>query len=486
MELSSLLQSSLAIGSEIVLIITATLLAVLAPLIKRNRNEWCFSIALAGTVVAMAIHVVRFDGVTGTAFAGALTLDLFSDYFSFLFLLGALLVVCLSRDYVPRTGLRPGEYYALILFATSATMLISSAAELMSLFVGFEVMSVCAYILTGLNRRSVTSSEAGLKYLVLGGLSSAILLYGISFLYGATGTVYLADIAAGFTPADPLYAAGAALVLVGFVFKLGAFPFHQWVPDVYEGAPVSVTAFMSVAVKAAAFAILIRVLYTAAPVLESHWTPLLWGVSLATMLIGNFAALAQRSVKRMLAYSSIAHAGYTLIGVVAAQYDKTLGLGSVLYYMFAYTVMNLGAFGVLVYLSREDGECETLDQLSGLWQRKPFAAVVLAVFMFSLIGVPPTLGFFAKYRVFLAGVDAGFHWLVVIGILSSIVSAYYYLRVLVYAFMRKPEWVYPKRGGTVPAAVLALLCVGTVSLGVFDPNGWRFAMDAVRVLLAGP
>ena len=485
MELSSLLQSSLAISSEIVLILTATVLAVLAPLIKRNRYDWCFAIALAGTLGAMALHLSGFNAPAVSAFAGALTLDLFSDYFSFVFLLGALLVVCLSRDYVPRTGLRPGEYYALILFATSATMLISSAAELMSLFVGFEVMSVCAYLLTGLNRRSVPSSEAGLKYLILGGLSSAILLYGISFLYGATGTIYLAEIASGFTPADPLFAAGTALVLVGFVFKLGAFPFHQWVPDVYEGAPVSVTAFMSVAIKAAAFAVLIRVLYTAAPLLESHWVPLLWGVSLTTMLIGNFAALAQRSVKRMLAYSSIAHAGYALIGVVAASYDKTLGLGSVLYYMFAYTVMNVGAFGVLVYLSREDGECEMLDHLSGLWRRKPFAAVVLAAFMFSLIGVPPTVGFFAKYRVFLAGVEAGFQWLVVIGILSSIVSAYYYLRVLVYAFMRKPEWMYPKRDGALPAAVLALLCVGTVTLGVFDPRGWHYAMDAVRVLLAG-
>jgi NADH-quinone oxidoreductase subunit N len=281
---------------------------------------------------------------------------------------------------------------------------------------------------------------------------------------------------------NPLYVAGAALVLIGFIFKIGAFPLHQWVPDVYEGAPMSVTAFMSVGVKAAAFAILLRVLFEGFNQLQVSIMPVLWVVAIFTIIVGNVAAIAQKSIKRMLAYSSIAHAGYALIGVVAAYGGQTLAVSSVIYYLFAYTFMNLGAFGVLTYLSRDGKECETFDDIAGLWGRKPFVALALGIFMFSLAGIPPTIGFFAKYRVFLSAVQAEFYWLAVIGILGSVVSAYYYLRVLVYAFMKEGTSPFPsfKLASSIALIVLA---VGTVLLGIFPFDSWELALKAAGSVL---
>jgi NADH-quinone oxidoreductase subunit N len=374
------------------------------------------------------------------------------------------------------------EFYALILFSTSGMMILSSAREFMSLFLGFEIMSISVYILSAFNRKSERSTEAGIKYLVLGGFSSAILLYGIALLYGASGSIYLDHIMKSFDLGNPLYVAGAALVLIGFIFKIGAFPLHQWVPDVYEGAPMSVTAFMSVGVKAAAFAILLRVLFEGFNQLQVSIMPVLWVVAIFTIIVGNVAAIAQKSIKRMLAYSSIAHAGYALIGVVAAYGGQTLAVSSVIYYLFAYTFMNLGAFGVLTYLSRDGKECETFDDIAGLWGRKPFVALALGIFMFSLAGIPPTIGFFAKYRVFLSAVQAEFYWLAVIGILGSVVSAYYYLRVLVYAFMKEGTSPFPsfKLASSIALIVLA---VGTVLLGIFPFDSWELALKAAGSVL---
>jgi NADH-quinone oxidoreductase subunit N len=337
-------------------------------------------------------------------------------------------------------------------------------------------------VLSGFNRRSVRSAEAGIKYLVLGGFSSAILLYGIALIYGASGTIFLDEIAAKFNASNPLYLAGTALILTGFIFKIGAFPLHQWVPDIYEGAPVTVTGFMSVGVKAAAFAILLRVLFEGFSGIEANWMQVLWVVSAFTMTIGNLAAIVQTSIKRMLAYSSIAHAGYALVGVVASYGGKELGLSSVMYYLFAYMVMNLGAFGVLAYLSKDGKECETFDDISGLWQRKPLMAIALGIFMFSLAGIPPTIGFFAKYRVFLSAVKAEFYWLAIIGILNSVISAYYYLRVLVYAYMKEESVVFPLFK-PVSAAALAILTIGTLLLGILPLYSWDLAIKAADSFL---
>jgi NADH-quinone oxidoreductase subunit N len=481
MDLSEVFRSTLLIGPEIALIITGIIVMVIDPLIKGERKRNLFWIALVGLAVGFVLNLERFHNET-SAFSGALALDGFAAYFNLIFIIGAFLAIVLSKDYIENMNLKIGEYYALILFSTSGMMILGSAKEFMTLFLGFEIMSVSVYVLSGFNRRSVRSAEAGIKYLVLGGFSSAILLYGIALIYGASGTIFLDEIAAKFNASNPLYLAGTALILTGFIFKIGAFPLHQWVPDIYEGAPVTVTGFMSVGVKAAAFAILLRVLFEGFSGIEANWMQVLWVVSAFTMTIGNLAAIVQTSIKRMLAYSSIAHAGYALVGVVASYGGKELGLSSVMYYLFAYMVMNLGAFGVLAYLSKDGKECETFDDISGLWQRKPLMAIALGIFMFSLAGIPPTIGFFAKYRVFLSAVKAEFYWLAIIGILNSVISAYYYLRVLVYAYMKEESVVFPLFK-PVSAVALAILTIGTLLLGILPLYSWDLAIKAADSFL---
>ncbi|MCH7517580.1 MAG: NADH-quinone oxidoreductase subunit N [Candidatus Dadabacteria bacterium] len=483
MDLSEVFKSTLLIGPEISLIIAGLILIVLDPILKGSAKKNLYVLALLGLAVGFILNLKRF-GVAETAFSGALSLDQFAAYFNIIFLLGAFLSVIISRDYLSNTNKYSNEFFALILFSTSGMMILSSAKEFMSLFLGFEIMSISVYILSAFNRKSARSTEAGIKYLILGGFSSAILLYGIALLYGASGSVYLDEILRNFDPANPLFLAGSALVLVGFIFKIGAFPLHQWVPDVYEGAPMPVTAFMSVGVKAAAFAILLRVIFEGFSEIQISIMSVLWIVAVFTMVVGNIAAIAQKSIKRMLAYSSIAHAGYALVGVVAAYGGDKLAVSSVIYYLFAYMFMNLGAFGVLAYLSRDGKECETFDDISGLWRKRPYIALALGVFMFSLAGIPPTLGFFAKYRLFLSAVQADFYWLAVIGILSSVVSAYYYLRVLVYAYMKEETTTFPSFK-FASSVVLIVLCIGTLVLGVFPFGSWNLALEAAgSVLLA--
>ncbi len=483
MDLSEVFKSTLLIGPEISLIIAGLILIVLDPILKGSAKKNLYVLALLGLAIGFILNLKRF-GVAETAFSGALSLDQFAAYFNIIFLLGAFLSVIISRDYLSNTNKYSNEFFALILFSTSGMMILSSAKEFMSLFLGFEIMSISVYILAAFNRKSARSTEAGIKYLILGGFSSAILLYGIALLYGASGSVYLDEIVSKFDPTNPLFLAGSALVLVGFIFKIGAFPLHQWVPDVYEGAPMPVTAFMSVGVKAAAFAILLRVIFEGFSEIQISIMPVLWIVAVFTMIVGNIAAIAQKSIKRMLAYSSIAHAGYALVGVVAAYGGDKLAVSSVIYYLFAYMFMNLGAFGVLAYLSRDGKECETFDDILGLWRKRPYLALALGVFMFSLAGIPPTLGFFAKYRLFLSAVQADFYWLAVIGILSSVVSAYYYLRVLVYAYMKEETTTFPSFK-FASSVVLIVLCIGTLVLGVFPFGSWNLALEAAgSVLLA--
>jgi NADH-quinone oxidoreductase subunit N len=481
MDLSEIFKSTLLIGPEITLIITGMILIVIDPLIIRDKKKELFWIALVGIIIAFILNLNRLDN-SSLAFSGALSIDVFSGYFNIIFLISCFIAIGLSREYISNMGLRPNEFYSLVLFSTSGMMILSSSNEFMSFFLGFEIMSISVYILSGFNRRSVLSSEAGMKYLVLGGFSSAILLYGIALLYGASGTISLDLIALRFDISNPLYLVGSALILAGIIFKIGAFPLHQWVPDIYEGAPMTVTGFMSVAVKAAAFAFLLRILFVANYQIEGDWTHVLWIVSAFTMTIGNLAAIAQNSIKRMLAYSSIAHAGYALIGVVANLGGKSTGLGSVLYYLFAYSFMNLGAFGVLAYLSKDGKECETFEDISGLWQRKPLIAIAFGIFMFSLAGVPPTIGFFAKYRVFLSAIRADFYWLAIIGILNSVISAYYYLRVLVFAYMREERIEFPSLK-PFSALALTILTIVTLLLGVFPLESWNLALKAAGPLL---
>jgi len=384
--------------------------------------------------------------------------------------------VLISPGYLNKRGLHHGEYYALILAATTGMMFLAGAANLMVIFLAIELLSIALYILSGFSRDEERSQEAALKYLLLGGFASGFLLYGMALIYGETGHTQLTQIGAALQHAaeidrrtDPLLLVGVVLLFVGYAFKVSAAPFHAWTPDVYQGAPTSVTTFMSVATKVAAFASLIRVFtFTLVPA-YTHWQGLLIFVAIVSMVVGNLAALTQRSVKRMLAYSGIAQAGYILIGVAVGGSDP-LGTVGALFFLAAYAVTNLGAFAVITVMAGRGEDLDRYENLRGLWFRRPYVAAAMALFLFSLAGFPPTVGFFAKFLVFKAAIESGQTSLALWGVVTSAVSVFYYLGVI--ALMRRHpregEEPYPWSptsfaGGTA----LALSTLGTLLLGVF-------------------
>lgn len=380
-------------------------------------------------------------------FAGSVVLDNFATFFSLICILAAALTILMSDSYLKREGYPVGEYYPLILFTTAGAMWMASGTDLMTIFLGLEVLSVSLYVLAGFFRGQARSNEAGLKYFFLGAFSTGFLLYGVALLYGVSGTTKIAGIAKFIhsMPAvtgNPMMIAGAALLLIGFLFKVAAAPFHMWTPDVYQGAPTPITAFMSAGPKAAAFAAFMRVTIIGLDSIHVQLTAMFWVLAVLTMIVGNFIALNQKDVKRMLAYSSIAHAGYALVGLVAW---NEIGLTGILFYMLVYTFMNMGAFAVLVLVGKQGEENLTLEGLSGLGYKSPFLGIALCIFLFSLMGLPPTAGFAAKFYIFAGAVKAGYIWLAVIGVLNSAVSLYYYLRVIVFMYFKDPledfSWV---------------------------------------------
>jgi len=354
-----------------------------------------------------------------------------------------------------------------------------------TIFLGLETLSIALYILAGFLREQLRSNESALKYLLLGAFATGFLLYGIALVYGATGSTNLRQIAAVVATGNlnnPVWLTiGAGLLIVGFAFKVASVPFHMWTPDVYEGAPTSVTAFMIAGTKAAAFAGFLRVLMTALPALAPDWSRVLWLLAVLTMTVGNVVAIAQTSIKRMLAYSSIAHAGYLLVALVAA---STLGSGSILFYLVAYTFMNLGAFAVVIALARQDGERTSLEEYAGLGWKYPFLGAAMALFMFSLAGIPPTAGFMGKFYIFNAAIQANYVGLAIIGVLNSVVSVYYYLRVTVIMYMGQGEEA-PAASRLAPALGLAVLIaiLGTLELGLFPARFLEMALRSVGALL---
>ena len=443
------------------------------------------AVSLAGLSLAFfatwSIPKAQGCGACTPSLGGSLVGDGLARMLGLLLIATAAAVVLLVPAYGRKTDTDRGEVYGLMLFAVAGMLGLVSAVELVALFVALEIMSVSLYALAGLRRAQARSQEAALKYFVTGAFSSAFLLYGIALLYGITGTTNLARIASALaSPSrDPTTLAVAlGLLLVGFGFKVACVPFHMWVPDVYEGAPTTVTTLMAAAVKAAAFGALLRVtLFGLAP-LAYKWRPALAGLAILTMIIGNLAALAQSNLKRMLAYSSIAHAGYMLTAFVAA---PALAAEAVVFYLAGYAAVSVGAFGALAALTREDREPSTLADLAGLAERRPALAAAIAVFMFSLTGVPVTAGFVGKLMVFRAAVAGGWAVLALVGVAMSLVSAYYYLRVVVAMYMRPPtgeEW--PRIGGAAAVALtFALLAI--LWLGV-EPGR---ILDSVRSAVTG-
>jgi len=457
------------IAPALALVIAAAIVLLADLFLPRSQKQILAYVALLGIVVAFVATGLVWSA-TGPAFLGTdgmAVADGYALFFNFVFMTVAGLAVLISVDYTDRQGLAQGEYYALLLLSTAGMSVIAAATDLMVLFVGLEVLSMPLYVLVGLKRGQAESNEAGLKYFLLGAFASAFLLYGIALTYGAGGSTALSAVAAGLAAdSSPglLALAGLGLILVGFGFKVALVPFHAWTPDVYQGAPTSVTAFMSVGAKAAGFAALGRALAIAFPGLLTEWSPLLAILATLTMTLGNVGALRQTDLKRLLAYSSVAHAGYLLVGLAAA---NEAGLASVLFYLLAYSFMNVGAFAVVIAAERADGGDVTVESVAGLGARKPGLAAGMAVALLSLAGMPPLAGFMGKFYLFRAAVEADLIWLAVVGVINSVISVYFYLKVIVAMYLREPadgELVKtcPLVGATVTASVLGIVILGSL------------------------
>lgn len=472
---------------ELVVGVGFIVLMILELLIPARRRGLLAAVTVAVLLAAFAAVMVGwFDtGHQGLAYAQSIAYDRFAFFLDAIVISTAVLATVLSPGYLHRRGLHYGEYYALLLGAVLGMMLLVAATSLMVVFLGIELLSISLYVMSAFARDQERSQEAGLKYLLLGGFASGFLLYGMALIYGETGHTQLpriqAALQAGSHTTDPLLLTGIALLLVGLAFKVSAAPFHTWTPDVYQGAPTAVTTFMSVATKVAAFGALIRLFTATFYSVADRWQGVVAFVAIVSMVLGNVAALTQSSVKRMLAYSGIAQAGYVLIGVVVVD---PLGTVGALYYLAAYAAMNLGAFAVVTVMTSRGKDLDDYDDLRGLAYRRPYVAAAMGLFLLSLAGFPPTAGFIAKFLVFSAAIKTGQTYLALWGIATSAISVYYYLRValLMYQRPRPGEEPYPwARASVAGGGVLAVATAGTVFLGIFV----AFLYNAASLAQAG-
>jgi NADH-quinone oxidoreductase subunit N len=471
---------------EIIVLLTAgTVLLVDLFAANKNRSLTLAVTTIIGLLLAMYAETqLHGKGITG--FYGTVVADDFSILFEFIYMSVAIMTVFVSRHYIAENEMNFGEYYVLLLTAVSGMMFMTSALDLLVIFIGLEVMSISSYILVGMKRKVAEANEAALKYLLLGAFSTGFLLYGISLLYGATGSTLLPTVIAEIqqnASGNPLVIVGLALVVVAMCFKIAIVPFHMWTPDVYTGAPTPVTGFLSGAAKAAGFAVFIRVLMTGIPLDGANWENLLWILAVLTMTVGNVMALRQNEVKRMLAFSSIAHAGYVLVAVVVG---STSAISGVIFYSCAYALMGTGAFGILTI--RDAGRVpRTFDDLAGYGKRNPTLAILMSLFIFSLVGLPLTGGFIGKLQIFSAALQEGWIWLTVIAILNSALSVYYYLRVVMFMYMREgalPEGTVDS-GNTSGFAMTGLLgtALAVLYLGVFPDRILELASLSILALL---
>jgi NADH-quinone oxidoreductase subunit N len=473
-----------ALGAVITLSAGILLLLLLefVPASARSGRSAVISIL---TLVAAGWTIWQVADARRSIFGGMFLHDGFTVFFTLLFCVIGVIAVLLSWDYTRRTGINQTEYYALLLSATLGMIIMAASNSLVTIFLGLELMSLALYVMVGFRRTQLESNEAALKYFLLGAFASGFLLYGISLVYAATGSTDLQRIAETIAGSpileNPLLLIGALLLLTGFAFKVAIVPFHMWTPDAYEGAPTSVTAFMSAGAKAAGFAALLRVMMRAFGEIQADWVPLLTVIAIITMTVGNVSALLQSNVKRMLAYSSIAHAGYVLVAVIAG---GEAGASAALFYLTVYAIMNLGAFGVLTLLGRGREERTQVADLAGLGFRHPFLAIAMTVFMLSLGGIPPTAGFMGKVYVFGTALDQGLVTLVVIGVLNSVVSVFYYLRITVAMYMEEPQGEPVQVSWAAPGVIaIALTLVLTLWWGVQAGGLFEYAQRSVMGLL---
>ena len=450
------------------LVIALTLLIVLVfdlfDSISKAVLGW---VTIVGAGIALWVSIQMHQaGTVGTQFNDMFKVDNFSLFFNIVFLVSTILVALISMSYLGKDDRKQGPYYLLILLATLGMMLMAAGNELIIVFLGLELMSLSLYVLAGYFRDNPASSEAGMKYLLLGAFASAFFLYGIALIYGGAGTTNIPAIAEAITAANksPLLLAGMFLLIVGFGFKVAIVPFHQWAPDVYEGAPTTIAAFISAGPKAAGFAAFLRIFMEALPNLQVEWSGAVIVLAMLTMTVGNVVAIAQTNIKRMLAYSSIAHAGYVLIGLAAANND---GISSAMLYLLVYCVMNIGAFGAVILAKTDDGESLMISDYAGLGIRKPLLAMFMTIMLLSLAGFPPTAGFVGKFYIFKSAVQAGHIWLVIVGAINTAISAFYYLRVVVTMYMREPEeeLSFASYPGTLIVG-LVLAAIGVLLIGI--------------------
>jgi NADH-quinone oxidoreductase subunit N len=481
----------LAVLPVLVLTVWTCLQLLVDLFIPANRKYWTgwlSSIGLVGAAMTLGMQTSALGfGHPQSAFNGMLTVDGFALFLQAIILLTAFLGVLIALNYLPRRGIERGEYYTLLLFTTGGMMLMVMAANLIVVFLALELLSIPLYILSGFARPRLDSEEAAMKYFLLGAFASGFLVYGIALVYGGTGTTSLSGIVAalgGKALNLALATIGMGLILVGLGFKVAAAPFHMWTPDVYQGAPTPVTAFMSVGAKVGGFAALLRVLVTAFPSIASEWSGLVAVIAGITMVLGNFIAISQTDIKRMLAYSSIAHAGYILVAVAAAGRadNAAMAVSSALFYLLTYAITNLGAFAIVTAVEKDDGTGTKIEDFAGLGKSRPMVAAAMALFMLSLTGVPPSAGMVGKFFVFQAAINASTDnplllVIIVLGVLTSVVSAFYYMKVVVVMYMREGAGAIQIQPALMTAVVITAL--GTLALGILPAPIFQMAQQAL-------
>lgn len=481
---------------ELIVVASACLVLVLDPLTPFSRKELLAWLSLGSLALCIGLTGGQI-GVLNlplSAFSDLVVVDSYARFWKLLLYAVTGLTILMSLPYLKVEGLHLGEYYGFILLSLSGMMVMVSGADLLTIYLGTELMSLSLYVMAGLKRSSARSLEASAKYFVLGAFSSGLLLYGISLLYGLTGSTRLSAIAGALSAKgldDPMLLIATILLTVGFGFKLAVVPFHMWTPDVYQGAPTAVTAFMAVASKAASFAAFLRVFVEGLGGLKADWSILFVLLSVLTLALGNIVAIVQTNIKRMLAYSSIAHAGYALIGLAAAgrsggDAGGTIGIASVMLYLTFYAFMTLGAFALIGMFRKGGLEGDEIEDFTGLAKRQPLAAFIMLVFMVSLTGIPPTAGFIGKFYVFMAAVQTGLSWLAAVGLMFSAISAYYYMRVVMLMYMREPEASAAESSHLVPSPalsiVLACAVAGVIIFGLYPSPVVSLALQSVLLL----
>ena len=466
MDMDAIILSVIASVPELIVIVGACVLLLFTPVLGRRFGPLLFWSSLA-TVIAAAAATFMLAGEPRPVYSGMFVVDDFSVFFKAVFYLATGLCVLMSPRYLEEEDIARGEYYVLLLFALAGMMIMASGLDLLSIYVGMELQALCIYVLTGFIRQERRSNEAALKYVILGSVSSGIFLYGLSLVYGITGTTQLTDMAAALGTGgahDPALVLATVFLVTGLLFKVGAVPLHMWVPDVYEGAPTTITAFMSVGPKAAAFAILLRIFLDAMAPAAEIWVVVVAVIAVLTMALGSFVALVQTKIKRMLAYSSIAHAGFVLLGLVAGGPD---GVASVMLYLLIYVFMNLGIFATIIMMRSGNVSGEEIEDYAGFAKSHRGLALLMLIFLFSLSSIPPTAGFFAKFYILVALVEQGYVGLAVIAVLLSAVAAFFYVRIVMLMYMKEPARPFDLALTPSLRMAIAITGAGTVGIGLF-------------------